>query len=57
MKSRVKFAVKQLLKQGVIALILFIIFIVAGVWITKASFLVITRASILLMSNLYGMII
>jgi len=56
-ESRMKFAFKQLLKQAILVLTVFIAFVLAGVFMLHANFLTVAKASVLVMSNLYGMVV
>ena len=56
-KSRAKYACWELFKRGFIVLVLFGILLWAGVQFLKTPFFLTAEVSVLLMSNLYGMIV
>lgn len=55
--SRIRYSLWRLLRLSVIALAVFLVFVSAGCWLTKKKFVVVAKNSVLLMSNLYGMVV
>lgn len=56
-QSRAKFSLLRMARLSVIALAVFVTFVIAGCWLFDQKFTAVAKNSILIMSNLYGMVV